>query len=301
MRSFAAVRLEPDTTSSFVVSAFRRTMAVVVFAFRRTLLVGLLVAPVLAGCDVQVGDKGVSLDIARGKATEDWTRTYTIRPGGRLEILDINGTINVSAATGNTVQVHALRDARSSSDDAARQLLRRMPMAEQVAPDHVRIEVQPDSNGLQFGRQRLAVTYDVQVPPGLVASFRTQNGTVRLDNVDGRFEAESTNGSITGRDVSGSISATTVNGGIQMGLTKLSGDVTLRVVNGGIRIEVPPSLGAQLDATTVNGGVSVDGGLHLSATENSRRRVTGTMNNGGPRILAETTNGGVRVMARASS
>jgi hypothetical protein len=54
----------------------------------------LAVAAVLAcGCDVQVGEKGFSLDFVHGKAADEWRRTYTLPAGGTLDIVNINGAM----------------------------------------------------------------------------------------------------------------------------------------------------------------------------------------------------------------
>jgi len=47
--------------------------------------------------------------------------------------------------------------------------------------------------------------------------------------------------------------------------------------------------------TAVNGGVSTQDGLPLTADDRTNKRVTGRLNKGGPRISVQTTNGGVRV------
>ena len=256
----------------------------------------------LAGCDVHVGDNGgVSLDISHGKATDQWSRSYTIAPGGQLEIINVSGAIDVAPASGSTIEVHATREARAGSDEAAQTLLKTQPkIVEQVASDRVRVEVDNPSSEGGFSSSRTSVQFRVEVPPGLKATFRTRNGQVRLDNVDGRFEAQTTNGGVTGRDLTGSIRASTVNGGVQMGITALRGDIDVRAVNGGIRLELPAALDADVDASTVNGGVTVDDALPLATTERSRAHIAGRLNKGGPKIVAQTTNGGVRVMPRAA-
>jgi len=259
-----------------------------------------------AGCDVRVSDKGsISVDLAHGKATDEWTRTYTIAKGGRLEIVNDTGAIEIGRSAGATVDVRAMREARSDSDDGARALLGRVEMNEQVTPDSVRIEARAPEGvaggrGLRrFGRgSGLTIEYRVLLPAGLSATFRTENGQIRLDNVDGRLEVASTNGGITGRAVSGSLKASAVNGGVQLGFDALHDDVEVTVVNGGVRIEVPRSLDADLEASTVNGGVRVDDDLPLDASVRDRVRVTGRINKGGPRIVLHTTNGGVRVGVR---
>jgi hypothetical protein len=263
-----------------------------------TRLVSLALTGVLAGaaCDVRVGEHGVSVDIAQGKATDEWSRTYTVAPGGRLEVLNVNGSIEVSRATGPVVTVKAVREARADSDEAAQAMLRAMPaVSEQVSPERVRVEVASTDGS---SRRRTSVQFFVNIPPGLTASFKTVNGRVLLDNVDGQFEALTTSGGVTGRDVSGSVTASSENGGVRMGLATIRGDVTLRTTNGGVRVEVPPATDADLEISTVNGGVAVDDGLALTVSDRTRTHVAGRLNRGGRRIEARTINGGVRVMPR---
>lgn len=261
---------------------------------------------VAAACDVRVSDKGgVSVDLVNGKATDEWARTYTIAKGGRLEIVNDTGAIDVGRSNGSAVEVRAMRAARDDSDEAAAALLRGVEMNEQVSPERVRIEARtPAGSARGSGFRRLVrradvtIAYRVLLPPGLSATFRTENGQVRLDSVDGRLEVASTNGGITGRAVSGSLAASTVNGSVQLGFDTLHDDVEVTVVNGGIRIELAKSIDARLEATTVNGGVRVDEDLPLDASVRDRVRVIGTINNGGPRLVLHTTNGSVRVGVR---
>ena len=249
----------------------------------------------VAGCDIEVGDRGVSVGVARGKATDEWSRTYSLPPGGHLDIGDINGTITLEPSTDSRVQVHAVRDARDSSDQAAQKLLADVKMVEEVGPDRVRVDV--DGSGRNsFGlRQSVSVRYDVHVPPGLVVSARTQNGAIQINDVTGTMTATTTNGGITARNLSGGISASTVNGGVLVSLSDVRADVSARTVNSGVHIEIPPDAKADLDASVVNGGVSVDDALNLSGGDRGRRHVSGSLNGGGPRISAQTTNGGVRI------
>ena len=262
---------------------------------------GLVLSLALAStaCDIKVGEGGdVSVDFG-GKASDEWVRAYDIKPGGQLEIVNTNGQIHASPATGSQVEVRAIREARAGSEEASRALLQKYEMREEVAPDRVVIEA-PEAQGRGgFGRTQLTVRYEVRVPPGLKMRLKTQNGEVRLDDISGdRIEATTTNGGITGRGVSGAVEAQTVNGGITMDLAAVTGDSRLTTVNGGIVLTLAPGVNANLEATVVNGGVQVRDGLQLTADEQSRQRVAGRLGNGGPRIVVQTTNGGVRLGAR---
>ena len=95
--------------------------------------------------------------------------------------------------------------------------------------------------------------------------------------------------------MSGSIDANTVNGGIILGLNSLDADVRIVTVNGGIRLDLPRDINATLEASAVNGGVVVQDGFPLEASERARLRVAGRINKGGPKIVVQTTNGGIRI------
>ena len=263
----------------------------------------LFVALVSIACDVKVGESGLSVDFSAGKATDEWVRTYDITPGGRLDIINVNGRIDASLSSGPKVEVRAIREVRAGSEDASRELLRKTEMREEVAPDRVLIQVSEDgrARGRGFRRPQLTVKYEVHIPAGLNILLKTQNGEVKLENIQGvRVEAASTNGGITGRGVSGAVEASTVNGGIQMDLETVTGDTRMVTVNGGVMLSVAPGVNADLEATVVNGGVLVQDGLSLSGDERSRQRVAGRIGSGGPRLVVQTTNGGVRVGPRGA-
>jgi hypothetical protein len=67
--------------------------------------------------------------------------------------------------------------------------------------------------------------------------------------------------------------------------------------NGGLVLHLPADAKASIDASITNGGIDT-GGLTLSTTESSRRRLVGTLNGGGPRISIEGTNGGISLVKR---
>jgi Toastrack DUF4097 len=271
------------------------------------LCLGLGVVLAAAACDIQVGDRGVSVGVSGGKATDQWQRTYTLEPGARLEIINTFGSIDVSGADGSDLYVQVNREAHASSDEAARASLESLKIVEDTGKGGVKVETRGDQSGSGGFRHRVTARYIVRVPSGLTASFRTENGSLSFENVNGRITAATTNGTINGTGLSGAVSASTVNGAVQLALTSVSDPMELTAVNGGIRLELSKDVKADVVATAVNGGVSVDDQLNLSADEGSSsrgfplsRRVTGRLNGGGPKISAQTTNGGVRIMAPGS-
>jgi len=252
----------------------------------------------LAGCDVKVGDDGgVSVDVAHGRASEEWKRTYTLAKGGRLEIVSGGGPVNVTASTGQTVEVQITRESRASTDEAAQQALAEETISDEVAPDRVKVQTTRPrgENSGPFGRRRISTEYRVSIPPGLSVAIRGENADVSLTDVEGQFTLENTNGGFRAHGLSGSITATTVNGVIELDMERVTGEIIATTINGPIRIGLPAGLNATLEARTVNGNVTVDPDLSFTAAEQERLHVSGRFGNGGPAITLNTTNGPVRI------
>lgn len=258
----------------------------------------LLSTLVLSACDIQVGDNGLSVDVAQNRARDEWRRSYTLEAGGRLEITNQNGDIDVEPSPGREVEVVIERTIRSASNEEAQALLQTLKMTEEVTPTLVKIQAQPIERELSEGfRRGVTLRYRVRVPQGLTVVLNNGNGGVHLEDVSGTFEATTTNGGVTAVDVTGGVKVKSVNGGIRIEMNSVTADIEAAVTNGGVRIEVLPDTRATLDASAINGGVTVDDSLGLVASEQSRTQVTGTLNGGGPKIVATTVNGGVRIEA----
>ena len=268
---------------------------------RPTHLAALLIATALAaGCDVHVGENGLSVDVAHGRAADEWRRSYTVNKGGTVEVVNTNGAIVVDAATGPQVEIVATRQVRAGSDEEAREFLKAVEIREEVSPGRVAVRT-TTARGPDFGRRSVNVEYHLKVPAGLHLSVKTENGGIGLHNVDGTIVASTTNGGVRGTNLAGAVSARIVNGGISMDVARVAGPIELESVNGGIHLEVPADLNADVDAQAVNGGVSTDDALPVNAADRSRTRISGKLNGGGVRLAAHTVNGGVRIGARSGS
>jgi hypothetical protein len=250
-------------------------------------------AATLVACDVVVSSMN-----ANAKAQDDWSKTYTIEPNGKLELVNTNGLIEVLATNGQQIEVKAERIARGNTEQAAKDLLKQIQIKETASASQVRIEsVFP--SGMGFGGHS-EIRYHLKVPANLSVRLQNTNGQVSVEGVRGAVYAETTNGGVRGRDLSGTVEASTTNGGVDLELNALAaGGVVASTTNGGVEITVPENVKAELKASCTHGGVSVSG-LTVDG-ETTRNRVEGRVNGGGPRIALTTTNGGIRVRAGASA
>lgn len=254
----------------------------------------LVVASLVAsGCDIAMAD-------FKQKETAEWRKTYDLQAGGRLEISNVNGKIDVEPAAGNSVEVVAEKSARAASVEAAKAALERIEIQENVSPTNVRIETKlPRSGGGFFNGSNQQVHYMVKVPPSLDVRFSTVNGGIELSGLKGRITAETTNGGVKAHGVSGAIEASTTNGGVDVELAQVAeSGVKLGCTNGGIELKLPSDARATISARITNGGINTDGVNIETVGEVSRRRLEGRMNGGGPRIDLEGTNGGIRIASR---
>ena len=277
---------------------------------RKLLLLGLVLAVGLSvsACDVQTSADGhFSFDIAQGKATDTWSRTYTVPAGGRFELINVNGRITAETTDGKDVVVEGKRSAKARSDEAAKEMLGKLEIREEVGGSTVRVESRPPRMSGFGGHE---IEWIVKVPKGLTVDLRTVNGGVRMNGLSGEIHAKTTNGGIKGTNlVIDNLEASVVNGGVEIELGSpldATDMVELTTVNGGVTFALPSESKAAITARAVNGGVRASDDLKIeredeSSERESRRRLTGTMNGGGARVNVSTTNGGVRLSRTGSS
>ena len=246
-----------------------------------------------AGCDLHVGNLSA-------RATDEWTHTYPLKPGGEIEINNTNGKIEVEGADTRTVEVRAERIARGVSDEAARELLPRIVIKEDATPDRVSLRTER-MNGIMIGAS-FEVRYYVRAPKNAVVNVTNTNGQVTLTGLSGRVTAHTTNGQVKGDTLTGAVDARTTNGGVNIDLSSIGKEpVSLHTTNGAVTLTLPDSARADISASVTNGGISVGEFQNLDVGEKSRRHFEARLNGGGTAIDLQTTNGGVRIRPRNST
>jgi hypothetical protein len=258
---------------------------------RRRLAVFLLPLTVaLAGCDVSLGN-------LTARATDEWTHTYPLTPGGEVRIINTNGRIDVEGVDGSTLEVRAERIARGATDSAAKELLPRIVIKEDVKPDRVTLETERMS-GIMIGAG-FEVRYHVRAPKNALVNVTNTNGQVVVNALSGKVVAHTTNGAVKGTNLTGGVDGETTNGSVSIDMASLGGErVSLETTNGSVTLMLPEQAKATVSASVTNGGINVGSLDNFQVTEKSRRRLEGKMNGGGAEVALHTTNGGIRVRSR---
>jgi hypothetical protein len=260
--------------------------------FTLTALACLALILAAAGCQ---GRRQASLT---GRATDQWTRSYPLSTDGELQIIGANGSVDIQGGTGTSVEVRAERVARASTDAAAREILPRIGIREDISPDKIVIQTEGLA-GLVIGVD-VAVNYHISMPATARARVRAVNGNVTVSEVGGQVVLSSTNGEVIGKNLRGGVDARSVNKGVTVTLGAFGRDpVDLRATNGSVDLTVPSDVNASLEANYTNGSFDIKGLVYEPFGDQTRRRARGRLNSGGPPITVTTVNGNIYVHSKA--
>ena len=218
-----------------------------------------------------------------------------LRPGQKLTIRDINGTVRVR--TGDRLAVRANKH------------------AERGDPNEVQIHVENRSDGIVVcvryppdaaracderaswsssgeSHNDTAVDFDITVPHGIMLDAKSVNGAVDAIN-DGPTDVSSVNGSVRveGREVR---KAASVNGSVEVHvLDRIRGTLDARTVNGSIDVSLPSGSGLSLVAHTLTGAINADGITVERRRYGPGASAHGTLGDGALHIDAKTINGSI--------
>lgn len=265
-------------------------------------LVALLIAP-----PHPAGETAVRQDAALASAVHgvvarqpDFRWQGRIERGKTIEVRGVNGDIRAERASGDAVEVTAVKHARRSDPESV--TIEVVPHGDGVticavypsrraSPN----ECRPGGGGQSVRNNDVVVEFTVRVPEGVRLVAASVNGEIEVRDLASEAVVSTVNGSV---DVSttGLARASTVNGSIvaALGRADWTGDLEFTTVNGSITVEMPQGLGAELEATTVNGEISSDFPLTVSGRL-SPRRLRGTIGDGGRRLRLTTVNGAIRL------
>lgn len=227
--------------------------------------------------------------------------TGTLAPGQTVSVFGVNGNVRAEAATGNNIEVTAVKSATRSDVSSVR--VEVVPHAGGVTlcaiypdQDGERNECRPDGARNKTRDNDVKVDFTVRVPAGVRLKAKTVNGGVTANDLRSEVEAGTVNGNVEVSTTEGA-EAKTVNGSIHatMGRAQWEGSREFNTVNGSITLRVPSALSTDFQANTVNGNIETDFPITMQGTI-SKRRVKGVIGGGGRALEMKTVNGSIRLL-----
>src|SRR5258708_1899201 len=195
---------------------------------------------------------GVSSDNSEGVTGDETRKSFELKPGARIEVLGINGKVEIQTSDTRTAEVYVRR-----TGDSPNSLRRREMTIEQTA-DGLLVRARTQHLGFWdhlFGHNPKEEVV-IKAPRQIALSLKGINGPVTSGDIQGPLEARAINGRVELGQASESAEIASINGNIVVGLKQL-GDRGARFsgVNGGIEIRLANGLNADLTARGMNGNV----------------------------------------------
>jgi DUF4097 and DUF4098 domain-containing protein YvlB len=184
-----------------------------------------------------------------GRYREDFHYSYPQTAGGKLNVDNFNGSVEVTGWDQNTVDIAGTKYA------ATEDLLHALKIEVSSAGNSVRVKtVRPDPH-----KSNLGAKYTIRVPRRtLLESVDSSNGSIRVEDVEGDAHLATSNGSVHVSKLRGNVDARSSNGSVEV--NDVNGRMSFRTSNGGVHAE---NAHGAFEAETSNGGVHV----HLADSE----------------------------------
>jgi DUF4097 and DUF4098 domain-containing protein YvlB len=246
-------------------------------------------------CALLVLALGAHASDHQGAFTAELHQSYALTPDGRVELDNINGAVHISTWDRNEVKVDAVKyaDSKERLDEARIEI--------DSGKDYLSIRTKYRDQDLTFNwgshNNPPSVEYTLTVPRGArLDEIKLINGALDITGVSGEVHASCINGKLEAHNLSGRADLSTINGHLDAKFDQLPGSpVELHSVNGSVELTIPSDSKAEIEASTVSGGIENDFGLRVNHHRFVGHDLRGELGNGGPRIKLENVNGRVKI------
>jgi hypothetical protein len=228
---------------------------------------------------------------------ETITRSWPADGIKRVDVNGVDGSVDVTAGTGNEISLVAHIRARNFQPNLKKE-------------NHGYFVTSVDADTLTIGRQHgvrvhspfffftshdVEINYELRVPPSVDLALTTVNGRVATRGTVGGIQATTVNGSL---DVEASgtreVSLHTVNGPVEAHFTKDFQGARFKTVNGSVRAVLPGNASFACVLSQVNGDFEAAFPLTIHSHPGSRR-VSGEVNGGRYDLNIVTVNGDIKI------
>jgi DUF4097 and DUF4098 domain-containing protein YvlB len=231
----------------------------------------------------------------RGSLSEEFHQTYAITPDGRVELDNINGDVHISSWDRNEVKVDAIKyaDTKERLEEAKIEI--------DSGKDYLSIQTKypHHDQGWHWGSHDnpASVEYTLTVPRTVrLDEIKLINGQLDVNGVSGEVRASCINGRLQAEGLAGRAKLSTINGHLEAKFGQLAGkSVELNSVNGSVDLTIPSDSNAEVEASTISGGIHNDFGLHVNNHKFVGHELRGELGNGGTDIRVGNVNGRIDI------
>ena len=213
---------------------------------------------------------GVSFAAAlqREKYEEKFEKTVRLDKGGKVDLRNIAGNLEVKTWNKAEVKIDALKVSKEDTMEKARE-----------NPGKVKIEVLEEGDVLyiktEYPKEKIrslnvSVEFWLTIPEDASVNINSVSGDIKAENIGGALKAGTVSGDVTLMDIEGTLIASSVSGDVTVDkagsgadckstsgnveLKMIDGDVDLNSVSGDVYVE---NIKGSIDAETVSGDIKL--------------------------------------------
>ena len=223
-------------------------------------------------------------------------KSFNVAAHSQFSLENINGAVEISSWDQPVIQVNVTIKTDNQDDR-----------------DLITIDMQQNNRGVKvetrytkkstwgFGNNNNSgnVSYTIKVPSDVnLSSIELVNGSLIIDNVHGDIHAELVNGSVKAFDLMGNVDMSSINGSIKVSYQSLADNfeqIKVQTVNGSIKIKLPESVSASVNAETVHGSIKNEFGLSVEDGSFIGKNLQGNIGTGEAKISLDTVNGSIKI------
>jgi hypothetical protein len=239
---------------------------------------------------------------------EEWTKSYTVGTSPELEVSTDDGNIFVKPGSSGRIQARVLTTGLSMPGE--------VNVTEHQTGDRVTVQVKMTRQWAHLSWGNRSIRVELEVPRTLRGRFTTGDGNITVTGVEGDLRFNTGDGNIEAHDLAGSMEARTGDGNVRadgrfeaVNVNTGDGNVEVRAASGSrvssgwristgdgnVRLDLPSTVAADVDAHSGDGRIHMDFPLNLAPGEQKRNHVRGQINGGGLPVNIRTGDGSIHL------
>jgi hypothetical protein len=181
---------------------------------------------------------------------EQFHETYRLAAGARVEVMNINGPLEIQTTNGDTAEVTVVRSARTREDLEHRKII-----VEQKGNTFRVYSQEPEEPEARNVTVRHRAVIRVPRPSALLV--KNVNGSARIGDIDGPITLANINGELSMGRAADSADFANINGNMAFALARLGQrGIRARNINGNMNIRFIDRLNADMEVRSFNGLVN---------------------------------------------
>jgi hypothetical protein len=220
---------------------------------------------------------------------EELRQTYQLSPGARVELSNINGSIDIDTFEGNTAELRITSYSREANP-------RKLNVAQTASSLVVRGEARRAGDGGSLNFDSTSYRVVLKLPRRVELTLNGASGSVRVGELDGAVRLTNVSGSVGVAQAAGSAEVSQVSGSVTLRMAKLgAGGVRVGGVSGKVSLNFIDDVNADLQTTGIKGKVYVELANVSVQGEMNRADFRARIGTGGVPIRVSDVTGSVRL------